>query len=60
MFQAQTHAQRMTMRQQLQTLSKGSLSMLDYLERKRQIAYSLAENISMAWILPTALLHLPF
>ncbi|CAH9134290.1 unnamed protein product [Cuscuta epithymum] len=44
-FQAQTRARRMSMKVQLQTLSKGSLSMLEYLERKRSIADSLAENL---------------
>lgn len=45
-FQAQTRAHRMAMKIQLQTLSKGSLTMIDYLERKRQIADSLAENLT--------------
>ncbi|CAH9072739.1 unnamed protein product [Cuscuta europaea] len=44
-FQAQTRARCLAMKNQLQTLSKGSLSMMDYLERKRQIADSLAENL---------------
>lgn len=35
----------MAMKVQLQNLSKGSLSMLDYIERKRCIADSLAENL---------------
>ena len=44
-FQAQTRARRMAMKVQLQTLTKGSLSMLEYIERKRSIADSLAENL---------------
>ncbi|KAH1193046.1 Retrovirus-related Pol polyprotein from transposon RE1 [Glycine max] len=44
-FQAQTRARRMAMQVQLQTLTKGSLSMLEYIERKRSIADSLAENL---------------
>ena len=44
-FQAQTRVRRMAMKVQLQTLTKGSLSMLEYIERKRSIAYSLAENL---------------
>uniref|UniRef100_A0A0R0GVF3 Retrotransposon Copia-like N-terminal domain-containing protein n=1 Tax=Glycine max TaxID=3847 RepID=A0A0R0GVF3_SOYBN len=44
-FQAQTRARRMAMKVQLQTLTKRSLSMLEYIERKRFIADSLAENL---------------
>ncbi|CAH9104736.1 unnamed protein product, partial [Cuscuta epithymum] len=44
-FQAQTRARRMAMKLQLQTLMKGSLSVMDYIERKRSIADSLAENL---------------
>ncbi|XP_019420746.1 PREDICTED: uncharacterized protein LOC109330937 [Lupinus angustifolius] len=44
-FQAQTRACRMALKVQLQTLTKGSLSMLEYLKRKRSIADSLAENL---------------
>ncbi|KAL4587347.1 hypothetical protein LXL04_000216 [Taraxacum kok-saghyz] len=43
---AQTRARRMSMKHQLQILSKGSLSMLDYVERKRAIADSLAANLN--------------
>ncbi|KAL4563316.1 hypothetical protein LXL04_027356 [Taraxacum kok-saghyz] len=45
-FQAQTRATRMAMKHQLQTLSKGSMSMIDYIEKKRTIADSLAENLT--------------
>lgn len=34
----------MSMKVQLQSLSKGSLTMLEYIEKKRSIADSLAEN----------------
>lgn len=44
-FQAQTRARRMAMKTQLQTLTKGSLSMMKYIEHKRSIADSLAENL---------------
>ena len=44
-FQAQTRARRMAMKSQLQSLTKGSLSMLEYIERKRSISDSLAENL---------------
>lgn len=44
-FQAQTRANRMSMKVKLQSLTKGSLSMLDYVEQKRAIADSLAENL---------------
>ncbi|KAL4588192.1 hypothetical protein LXL04_001074 [Taraxacum kok-saghyz] len=43
---AQTRATRMAMKHQLQTLSKGSMSMIDYNEKKRTIADSLAENLN--------------
>nr|KAJ0204360.1 hypothetical protein LSAT_V11C500243480 [Lactuca sativa] len=43
-FQAQTRARQMSMKVQLQSLSKGSLIMLEYVEKKRSIADSLAEN----------------
>lgn len=43
-FQAQTRARRMSMKHQLQTLTKGSLMILDYVERKRAIADSLADS----------------
>ncbi|KAL4581705.1 hypothetical protein LXL04_006232 [Taraxacum kok-saghyz] len=45
-FQAQTRASCMAMKTQLQTLSKGSLSMIEYVEKKRSIADSLAENLT--------------
>nr|KAJ0190963.1 hypothetical protein LSAT_V11C800427270 [Lactuca sativa] len=44
-YQAQTSARRMAMKGELQSLTKGSLSMLEYIERKRAIADSLAENL---------------
>ncbi|CAN0879761.1 Retrovirus-related Pol polyprotein from transposon RE1 [Linum grandiflorum] len=43
-FQSQTRARRMQLKVQLQSLSKGSLSMLEYLEKKRSIADSLADD----------------
>ncbi|CAN0910576.1 Retrovirus-related Pol polyprotein from transposon RE1, partial [Linum grandiflorum] len=43
-FQAQTRARRMQLKLQLQSLSKGSLSMFEYLEKKRAIADSLAAD----------------
>ncbi|KAL4580085.1 hypothetical protein LXL04_016262 [Taraxacum kok-saghyz] len=45
-FQAQTRARRMAMKGELQTLSKGSLTMIDYIDRKRSIADALAENLN--------------
>lgn len=36
----------MTLKTRLQWLSQGSLSMIDYLEKKRQISDSLAENLT--------------
>ncbi|KAL4565709.1 hypothetical protein LXL04_029812 [Taraxacum kok-saghyz] len=45
-FQAQTRARRMAMKGELQTLSKGSLTMLDYIEKKRSIADALAETLN--------------
>lgn len=42
-FQSQIRARQMAMKLQLQTLTKGSLSMIEYLERKRSIADSLAQ-----------------
>lgn len=44
-FQAQTRARRMSLKLQLQSLPKGSLSIMDYIERKRSIADSLAANL---------------
>ncbi|CAN1793703.1 Retrovirus-related Pol polyprotein from transposon RE1 [Linum perenne] len=44
-FQSQTKAHRMVLKSQLQTLQKGALSMLDYVEKKRAIADCLAENL---------------
>ncbi|CAN1180953.1 Retrovirus-related Pol polyprotein from transposon RE1 [Linum perenne] len=44
-FQSQTRAHRMVLKTQLQTLPKGALSMLDYVEKKRAIADCLAENM---------------
>ncbi|KAG4974229.1 hypothetical protein JHK87_031050 [Glycine soja] len=44
-FQAQTRARRMALKPQLQTLNKGSLSMIEYIEGKRSIADSLTENL---------------
>ncbi|CAN0829352.1 Retrovirus-related Pol polyprotein from transposon RE1 [Linum grandiflorum] len=43
-FQAQTRARRMQLKVQLQSMSKGSLSMFEYLEKKRAIADSLADD----------------
>uniref|UniRef100_A0A0R0FN86 Retrotransposon Copia-like N-terminal domain-containing protein n=1 Tax=Glycine max TaxID=3847 RepID=A0A0R0FN86_SOYBN len=40
-----TRARRMAMKVQLQTLTKGYLSMLEYIEHKHSIADSLAENL---------------
>ncbi|CAN1142502.1 Retrovirus-related Pol polyprotein from transposon RE1 [Linum perenne] len=45
-FQSQTTARRMTLKVQLQTLVKGSLPMIDYVEKKRAIADTLAENLT--------------
>ncbi|CAH9105646.1 unnamed protein product [Cuscuta epithymum] len=42
-FHAQTRSRQMHLRQQLQSLSKGSLSILEYFEKKRAIANSLLE-----------------
>ncbi|CAM8945721.1 unnamed protein product [Rhodiola kirilowii] len=42
-FHAQTGARQMHLRQQLQTLTKGSLSVLEYFEKKRAIVDSLSE-----------------
>ena len=44
-FQAQTRAHRMALKAQLQTLNKGSLSMIEYIKHKLSIADSLAENL---------------
>ncbi|KAL4563173.1 hypothetical protein LXL04_027209 [Taraxacum kok-saghyz] len=44
-FQAQTRACRMQLKAQLQSLTKGSMTMIEYIERKRAIADSLAENL---------------
>ena len=44
-FQAQTRARRMSLKLQLQSLPKGSLSIMEYVERKRSIADSLAANL---------------
>ncbi|CAN0858726.1 Retrovirus-related Pol polyprotein from transposon RE1 [Linum grandiflorum] len=44
-FQAQTRARRMQLKLQLQTLTKGALSMLEYIEKKRRIADSLAQDL---------------
>lgn len=45
-FQAQTRAQRLQLTTKLQTITKGASSMIDYLDQKRQIADSLAENLT--------------
>ncbi|KAL4563108.1 hypothetical protein LXL04_027141 [Taraxacum kok-saghyz] len=45
-FQAQTRAQRMGLKNQLQTLTKGASTMIDYIDQKRQIADALAENLT--------------
>ncbi|CAN1848848.1 Retrovirus-related Pol polyprotein from transposon RE1 [Linum perenne] len=44
-FQSQTRARRIQLKAQLQTLSKGALSMYDYIEKKRAIADSLADTL---------------
>ncbi|GKE79580.1 retrovirus-related pol polyprotein from transposon TNT 1-94, partial [Tanacetum coccineum] len=44
-FQAQTRASRMQLKTQLQTLTKGSMSMIEYLEKKRSISDSLAATL---------------
>ncbi|CAN0898512.1 Retrovirus-related Pol polyprotein from transposon RE1 [Linum grandiflorum] len=43
-FQAQTRALRMHLKSQLQSLSKGSLPMIEYLDKKRAIVDSLADD----------------
>ncbi|CAN1153111.1 Retrovirus-related Pol polyprotein from transposon RE1 [Linum perenne] len=45
-FQSQTSANRMRLKNQLQSLEKGALSMMDYVEKKREIADTLAANLS--------------
>lgn len=47
MFHAQTRACQMHLKQQLQTLPKGSMSILEYVEKKRVISDSLAECLSI-------------
>ncbi|CAN0845740.1 Retrovirus-related Pol polyprotein from transposon RE1 [Linum grandiflorum] len=44
-FQSHTRVRRMQLKIQLQTLPKGALSMLEYIEKKRGIADSLAEDL---------------
>ncbi|CAN0843601.1 Retrovirus-related Pol polyprotein from transposon RE1 [Linum grandiflorum] len=44
-FQHQTRARRMHLKVQLQSLSKGALTMLEYIEQKRAIADSLADDL---------------
>ncbi|KAH0669839.1 hypothetical protein KY289_024332 [Solanum tuberosum] len=45
MFQSQTCARVMQLKSQLQNLSKGNLSILEYFEKKRAIVDSLAESL---------------
>ncbi|XP_023748611.1 uncharacterized protein LOC111896874 [Lactuca sativa] len=45
LYQAQSRACRMQLKVQLQTLAKASMTMLEYVERKRSIADSLVENL---------------
>ncbi|CAN1152414.1 Retrovirus-related Pol polyprotein from transposon RE1 [Linum perenne] len=45
-FQTQTQANRMHLKIQLQNITKGSLSMMEYIEKKRAIADTLADNLS--------------
>lgn len=45
-LQAQNNATGMAMKTQLQNMSKGSLPMIEYFEKKRAIADSLAENLN--------------
>ncbi|CAN1165745.1 Retrovirus-related Pol polyprotein from transposon RE1 [Linum perenne] len=44
-FQSQTRARRMAMRGQLQSITKGALSMMEYIEKKLALADSLAETL---------------
>ncbi|CAN1270978.1 Retrovirus-related Pol polyprotein from transposon RE1 [Linum perenne] len=44
-YQSQTRARRMQLKIMLQTMSKGALTMAEYLMKKRAIADSLAENL---------------
>ncbi|CAM8968933.1 unnamed protein product [Rhodiola kirilowii] len=46
MFHSQTRERQMHLKQQLQTLPKGSMSILDYVEKKRAISDSLAECLT--------------
>ncbi|GFP91838.1 retrovirus-related pol polyprotein from transposon tnt 1-94, partial [Phtheirospermum japonicum] len=46
MFHSQARASQMHLKQQLQTLSKGSMSILEYVEKKRAISDSLAECLT--------------
>ncbi|GFP91711.1 hypothetical protein PHJA_001315100, partial [Phtheirospermum japonicum] len=46
MFHSQTRAWQMHLKQQLQTLSKGSMSILEYIEKKRAISDSLVECLT--------------
>ncbi|GFP98119.1 hypothetical protein PHJA_001956000 [Phtheirospermum japonicum] len=46
MFHSQTRARQIHLKQQLQTLSKGSMSILEYVEKKRAISDSLAECLT--------------
>ncbi|KAJ9552513.1 hypothetical protein OSB04_016558 [Centaurea solstitialis] len=47
MFHAQTRARQMHLKQQLQTLAKGSMSILEYVKKKRAISDSLAECLTI-------------
>ena len=44
-FQAQSKPTRMQLKAQLQSLTKGSMLILDYVEKKRSIVNSLAINL---------------
>lgn len=45
-FQAQTRASRMQLKAQIQSISKGSMTMMDYIDCKRSIVDSVAANQS--------------
>ncbi|CAN0837920.1 Retrovirus-related Pol polyprotein from transposon RE1 [Linum grandiflorum] len=45
-FQSQTRARRMHLKAQLQSFSKGALTMIEYIDKKRAIVDSLAEDLT--------------
>ncbi|CAN1774291.1 Retrovirus-related Pol polyprotein from transposon RE1 [Linum perenne] len=45
-FQSQTRARRMQLKIMMQTMMKGSMSMAEYLQKKRAIADSLTDNLN--------------